>query len=224
VAEAEVEEIERSAASVEEAIEAALAELGISEQEAHIEIVQEPRGGFLGLNPKGAVVRVRPAPAAPSGEEREEQAGAAAGFLRGLLEAMELDAEVEFQTAGDLTYVDVWGADDDEDMGLLIGKGGHTLDALQELVRGTVLRVTGGRCLVQVDVEDYRKRQRSRIVGKAREVARRVRKTGRQEAMDPMSAFERKIVHDAVAEVGGLETASEGEEPNRRVVIRRAGR
>ena len=59
---------------------------------------------------------------------------------------------------------------------------------------------------------------------KAREAATRVRKTGRQEALDPMSAFERKIVHDAVAEVGGLETASEGEEPNRRVVIRRAAR
>ena len=72
-------------------------------------------------------------------------------------------------------------------------------------------------------MEDYRKRQRSRIVGKAREVARRVRKTGRQEALDPMSAFERKIVHDAVAEVGGLETASQGEEPNRRVIIRPAG-
>jgi spoIIIJ-associated protein len=223
VAEAEVEEIERSAASVEEAIEAALAELGISEQEAHIEIVQEPRGGFLGLNPQAAVVRVRPAPAVPSEAERDDQAEAAATFLRGLVEAMELDAEVESQITGDITYVDVWGVDGDEDMGLLIGKGGHTLDALQELVRGTVLRVMGGRCLVQVDVEDYRKRQRSRIVGRAREVARRVRKTGRQEALDPMSAFERKIVHDAVAEVGGLETASEGEEPNRRVVIRRAG-
>lgn len=219
-----MEEVERSAASVEEAIEAALAELGISEQEARIEIVQEPRGGFLGLNPQPAVVRVRAAAAAPSEDERNEQAEAAAAFLRGLLEAMELDADVDVQTAGDVTYVEVWGADADEDMGLLIGKGGHTLDALQELVRGSVLRVFGGRCLVQVDVEDYRKRQRSRIAGRAREVARRVRKTGRPEALDPMPAFERKIVHDTAAEVGGLETASEGEEPNRRVVIRRAGR
>jgi spoIIIJ-associated protein len=219
-----VEEVERSAGSVEEAIDAALAELGISEQEARIQIVQEPRGGFLGLNPQPAVVRVRAAAAAPSEDEREEQAEAAASFLRGLLEAMDLDADVDVQIAGDLTYVEVWGANEDEDMGLLIGKGGHTLDALQELVRGSVLRVFGGRCLVQVDVEDYRKRQRSRIVGRAKDAARRVQKTGRQEILDPMPAFERKIVHDTVAEVGGLETASEGEEPNRRVVIRRTSR
>lgn len=219
-----MEEVERSAESVEEAIEAALAELGISEQEARIEIVQEPRQGFLGLNAQPAVVRVRAAPSPPTGEDRDEQAEAAATFLRGLLQAMDLDAEVEIQSSGDITYVDIWGTDTDEDMGLLIGKGGHTLNALQELVRGSVQRLVEGRCLVQVDVEDYRKRQRSRIAGKAREVARRVRKTGRPEALEPMPAFERKVVHDTVSELGGLETASEGEEPNRRVVIRRPSR
>ena len=222
--EAEVEEIERSAASVEEAVEAALTELGISEQEARIEILQEPRQGFLGLKPQPAVVRVRQASPAPSEEDREDQAEAAMTFVRGLLEAMELVADIEIQSAGQITYVDIMGADSDEDMGLLIGKGGHTLDALQELVRGSVQRVVEGRCLVQVDVEDYRKRQRARIAGRAREVARRVRKTGRPETLDPMPAFERKIVHDTVGEVGGLETASEGEEPNRRVVIRRSAR
>ena len=74
---------------------------------------------------------------------------------------------------------------------------------------------------VVVDVEDYRKRRRSQIIRRARDVARRVLKTGRPEALEPMTAFERKIVHDAVAEVGGLETASDGEEPNRRVVVKR---
>ncbi len=222
-AEDAVEEIERSAASVEEAIEAALADLGISEQEARIQILQEPRQGS-GLNAQAAVVRVRPAPSAPSEEERGEQAEAAAAFLRGLLQAMELDADVEIQSPSEITYVDIWSTDADEDMGLLIGKGGHTLDALQELVRGSVQRLVEGRCLVQVDVEDYRKRQRSRIAGRAGEVARRVKKTGRPESLDPMPAFERKVVHDTVSDIGGLETASEGEEPNRRVVIRRASR
>jgi len=223
-AEVAVEAIERSAASVEEAIEAALSELGISEQEARIEIIQEPRQGFLGLNTQPAVVRVRAVPAAPSAEEREEQAEAAATFLQGLLQAMELEADVDIQTPGDITYVDVWATDSDEDMGLLIGKGGHTLDALQELVRNSVQRQVEGRCLVQVDVEDYRKRQRARIAGRAREVGRRVKKTGRPEALEPMPAFERKVVHDTVADMGGLETGSEGEEPDRRVVIRRSSR
>ena len=216
-------EVEREALQGEDDFAGAALSMGISEQEARIQILQEPRQGS-GLSAQAAVVRVRPAPSAPSEEVREEQAEAAATFLRGLLQAMELDADVEIQTPSEITYVDIWSTDSDEDMGLLIGKGGHTLDALQELVRGSVQRLVEGRCLVQVDVEDYRKRQRSRIAGRAREVARRVKKSGRPESLDPMPAFERKVVHDTVSEIGGLETASEGEEPNRRVVIRRAAR
>jgi len=86
-----------------------------------------------------------------------------------------------------------------------------------------VHRVTGERCSVLVDVEDYRKRRRAQVLHRARDTALRVKKSGRQEALEPMSAYERKLVHDAVAEMGGLETASEGEEPERRVVIRRNG-
>jgi spoIIIJ-associated protein len=118
----------------------------------------------------------------------------------------------------------VWAGASGEDVGLLIGKRGHTLDALQELVRSHVQGRVGGRCLVLVDVEDYRKRRRSRVLSRTREAARRVKRSGRPEALEPMNAFERKVVHDAVAEMGGLETASEGEEPNRHVVIRRASR
>jgi len=228
-----MQEIERSAGSVEEAVEAALAELGLSEQEAEIEIVQEPRAGFLGLNSSPAVVRVRASVSAqrsssetaegegPADEVVEEQAEAAAEFLEGLLDAMGLDADVEPVTMDGTTYVDLWSAEGSEGMGLLIGRHGHTLDALQDLVRTVVQRQTELRCQVMVDVEDYRKRRRSHIVRRATEAARRVRKTGRPEALDPMTAFERKIVHDSVADLGGLETASEGEDPNRRVVIRR---
>jgi spoIIIJ-associated protein len=247
-----VEEIERSAASVEEAIEAALQELGISEQEASIQILQEPRSGILGIKSQPAVVRVRatrpvPKPVGPADDElhdegdegsdpredgedlpdqedREDQADAAADFVQGLMDAMGLEADVEIQTVDRITYVDVWAATEGDDMGLLIGKHGHTLDALQELVRSHVQRRVGGRCLVQIDVEDYRKRRRSRVASRAREVANRVKRSGRAEALEPMGAFERKIVHDTVAGVGGLETASEGEEPSRRVVVRKASR
>ena len=74
-----------------------------------------------------------------------------------------------------------------------------------------------------VDVEDYRKRRRSQLAAKAREIAKRVKRTGRQERLEPMNAYERKVVHDAAGEVGGVETSSEGEDPERRVVIRKKG-
>ncbi len=221
-----MQEVEKSAASVEEAIEAALADLGLSEQEAEIEIIQEPRTGFLGINASPAVVRVRVVAVRQDDDEDgepdlDEQADLAADFLEGLLEAMGLDADVDPALVDGTMYVDVWGAEASEGMGILIGRHGHTLDALQELVRSVVQRQVEERCRVVVDVEDYRKRRRSLIIRRARDVARRVLKSGRPEALEPMTAFERKIVHDAVAEVGGLETASDGEEPNRRVVVKR---
>jgi spoIIIJ-associated protein len=118
-------------------------------------------------------------------------------------------------------YVDILGdGPDDEDMGLLIGRHGQTLDALQELTRIVVAHRTGERCRVIVDVEDYRKRRRSRLVSRTREIAARVARTGREEELEPMTAYERKIVHDAVAEVAGAESSSTGEDPERRVVIR----
>jgi spoIIIJ-associated protein len=244
VAEAAMEEIERSAASVEEAIEAALSELGISEQEAQVEIVQEPRSGFLGIASQPAVVRVRysGAPPAPSpsdeadeadgaegaegsdveGSDAEDQADLAAGFLDGLLDAMGLDAQVDIEVQNGVTYVEVWTDAPGEDMGLLIGKKGHTLDALQELVRGYIARQGVGRCEVLVDVEDYRKRRRAQVMSRVRDAGRRVKRSGRPEALEPMNSYERKLVHDAVGTMEGLESASEGEEPNRRVVIRPA--
>ena len=217
-------EIEKSAASVEEAVEAALEELEASEQEVDVEIVQEPRGGILGrLGSHGATVRVklrRGAVAEDGAEDLEEQAEVAAEFLEGLLDLLGLPADAEPNLVEGTMYVDVWGAGG-EGMGLLIGRHGQTLDALQELVRGSVQRQTEARCRVIVDVEDYRKRRRSQLATRARNIARRVKKTGRPESLDPMNPYERKIVHDAVGEVGGVESVSEGQEPARRVVIRR---
>jgi spoIIIJ-associated protein len=218
-----MEEVERSAASVEEAVEAALDELGISEQEADIEIVQEPRGGFLGRGTP-AIVRVRKAAdRGASAADIEEQSEMARELLVGLLERMGLDAEVEVNEAEGATYVEIWGVDSDEDMGLLIGRHGRGLESLQEIVRAHIQRQTLSRCFVHVDVEDYRKRRADMVSQRARQAARKVMKTGRPEALEPMTPYERKIVHDAVAELGGLETQSEGEDPRRRVVIRRAG-
>jgi spoIIIJ-associated protein len=215
-------EVERSAPSVEEAIEAALEELGVSEQEARVQIVQEPRQGLLGIGSHEAVVRVSVREDAEAdGPLLEEQADVAADFLEGLLDRMGISAEVDHQVVDGVMYVDILAGQDDQGMGLLIGRHGQTLDALQDIVRSAVQRRTEERCRVIVDVEDYRKRRRSQLAGKARDAARRVKRTGKQERLEPMSPYERKIIHDAAGEVGGVETSSEGEEPERRVVIRK---
>jgi spoIIIJ-associated protein len=221
-----VEEIQTTGPSVEEAVDLALKRLGASEQEVAVEVIQEPRSSFLGMGGQEAVVVVRRKRRANelSEEEIDEQADIAADFLESLLAKMDLEATVELNLEDGTMYVDILGAGpDDDDMALLIGRHGQTLEALQELTRRVVVRRTDMRCRVTVDVEDYKKRQRDRLVSKAKDIARRVVKTGREEELDPMNPYERKIVHDAVAEVGGAESSSRGEEPERRVVIRPKG-
>jgi spoIIIJ-associated protein len=220
-----VEEIERSAPSVEEALEAALDELGATEQQVVVQIVQEPRGGFLGVGSQDAVVRVRlkNRPGDLTEDDLEEQGEIAADFLEGLLTRMGLTAGVELNFEDGTMYVDILGTDpDDEDMGLLIGRHGQTLEALQELTRMAVIHRTGLRSRVVVDVGDYKKRQRDRLEARAREIAKRVARSGQEEALEPMNPYERKLVHDVVAAVEGATSSSRGEEPERFVVIQRS--
>ena len=219
-----MEEVERSAPSVEEAVEAGLAELGATEQEVTVQIVQEPRAGLGGVGSQEAVVRVRLRARREEAteEDLEEQAEIAAEFVEGLLARIGLAAEVEPGVDDGTMYLNVVAGeseDDEEDMGLLIGRHGQTLEAIQELTRVVVGHKTGLRCRLIVDVEDYKKRQRDRLASKAVEIARRVARTGREESLDPMNAYERKVVHDSVAGVSGVESSSRGEDPDRRVVI-----
>jgi len=214
-------ETEKRAASVEEAVEAALLELGVTEQEARIDVIQEPRSGVLGIGSHEAVVRARVITPEVDPEELEEQADAVADFIEELMGYMGVDAVAEPVSHGDHMYVDIVGEDDD-DMALLIGRHGQTLDSIQELTRMVVSRRLDERIRVIVDVEDYRKRREERLEDMARELATRVVKTGNEEVLEPMNPFERKIVHDAVAEIDGVASSSRGEEPNRSVVIRRS--
>jgi spoIIIJ-associated protein len=217
-----VEQIQATGPTVESAVEVALARLGVSEQEAEVEVVQEPRSGFFGMGGQEAIVlvRLRRHGDELSEDDLDDQADVAADFLEEILARVGIEASVEPNLEDGTMYVDVLGAgEDDDDMALLIGRHGQTLEALQELTRHVVMRRTGIRCRVVVDVEDYRKRQRDRLVARARDVAKRVARTGREEELDPMTPFDRKIVHDAVARVEGVESFSRGEDPDRRVVI-----
>jgi spoIIIJ-associated protein len=149
----------------------------------------------------------------------EEQADAMADFVEELLERMGIDAIAEPTTHRGHVYVDIVDGPED-DMALLIGRHGQTLDAIQELARTAVGRRLDDRIRVLVDVGDYRKRAEERLVERAREIAERVQRTGEEEQLDPMNAYERKLVHDVIAEFESLESISEGVDPDRFVVIR----
>lgn len=158
---------------------------------------------------------------APSLDELEEQADAAADFIEEMLAKMDIDAIAEPNPHHGHMYVDILdGAE--EDMSLLIGRHGQTLDAIQELTRLAVGRRLDERIRVIVDVEDYRKRREARLAERARELAERVRDEGGEEELEPMNSYERKLVHDAVADIEGVETESRGVDPERYVVIRPA--
>jgi len=216
--------IERSAATVEAAVEAALAELGLTDQEARIDIIQEPKAGFLGVGGQEAVVRVSATTTAATSDveldDLEEQADAVADFLDQLLAKMDIDAIAEPNPEGGQMYVDIVDGPED-DMALLIGRHGQTLEAIQELTRMIVGSRLDERIRVIVDIGDYRKRRIARIQDHARELAEKVARTGQEAELEPMNPFERKLVHDAAAEIPGVDTASRGEEPGRYVVIRK---
>lgn len=151
------------------------------------------------------------------GSATPEEAGVTAKeFLDGLLKTMGLEADVEVAHEPDRAVIDVTGAN----LGLLIGRRGQTLDALQELVRAAVQRRLRARARLLVDVEGYRARRRASLADYARAMAARAKERGTEIELEPMNSYERKIVHDAVAEIDGATSFSEGEDPDRKVIVR----
>jgi spoIIIJ-associated protein len=134
---------------------------------------------------------------------------------------MQIDAVAAPSLVGGRMYVDIVDGDE-ADMGVLIGRHGQTLDAIQELARQAIGPRLDERIRVLVDVEDYRKRRAAELVRTAQDAADRALETGQEQALDPMDALERKIVHDAIAEIDGVESGSRGEDPDRYVVVRPA--
>ena len=154
-----------------------------------------------------------------SPEERlnqlDEEADLAADFVEGLLDRLDLPGDIEIEITEEQALLNL----DDVGSGLLIGRRGATLDALQELVRCAVQRQTERRSRVRVDVEGYRARHVEKLRDRCREAIAQVRETGESVRLDPMDAYERKLMHDLVAKTGGVTSSSEGAEPKRRVVI-----
>lgn len=282
-----MEWVETTGKTVEEAKERALDRLGVAEDEAEFEILEEPRPGFLGMRRGEARVRarVRPsqprpkvdrrergrrdrkkrngersgqevamtssgseqarqgteetagrpaggesrpsAPSAPAGREpreeaevlsHEEHAAIVRKFVEGLVAAFGMEAEVATSTTDEETIVEVRG----RNIGLLIGPEGRTAEAIGDLSRSVVLRQADGletEGRVVVDVGGLRERRRAALERFAREMAEAVQRDGRARVLEPMNSADRKIVHDALVDVDGVQTLSEGSDPERRVVI-----
>jgi spoIIIJ-associated protein len=148
----------------------------------------------------------------------EEEGEIAADYIEGLLDIADLDGDIDMDVEGDRAVVSVVGATLDE----LVGDDGEVLEALQELTRLAVHRRTGTRARLMLDVGGFRAQRRTELAELGRSVAAEVSQTGEPKKLRAMSPFERKIIHDAVA-LAGLRSESEGEEPNRRVVVFPAG-
>ncbi len=148
----------------------------------------------------------------------EQEGDIAADYIEGLLDVADLDGDIDMDVEGDRAVVSVVGATLDE----LVGSRGEVLEALQELTRLAVHRQTGYRTRIMLDIGGYRQRRRAELAQAGREAADEVRQTGVPKKLWAMNPFERKVVHDAVA-AAGLRSKSEGEEPDRRVVVLPAG-
>ncbi|WP_119731502.1 Jag family protein [Thermomonospora amylolytica] len=144
----------------------------------------------------------------------EQEGEIAADYIEGLLDIGDFDGDIDMDVEGERALVAVVGASLDE----LVGKRGEVLEALQELTRLAVHRKTGNRSRLMLDIGGYRERRRAELTKIGEDVAAEVSRTGEPKPLAPMTPFERKIVHDAVA-AAGLRSESEGEEPERYVVV-----
>ena len=154
------------------------------------------------------------APGLTDSADLELEGEIAADYIEGLLDVADLDGDIDMDVEGDRAVVSVVGATLDE----LVGSRGEVLEALQELTRLAVHRQTGDRTRIMIDVGGYRSRRRTELSETGRDAADEVKRTGVPKKLWAMNPFERKIVHDAVA-AAGLRSESEGEEPDRRVVV-----
>ena len=154
------------------------------------------------------------APAEVDPADLEQESEIAADYVEGLLDVADLDGDIDMDVEGDRALVSVVGSTLQE----LIGPRGEVLEALQELTRLAVHRQTGARTRIMLDVGGYRARRRVELTELGRDAADEVKTSGVPQRLDAMTPFERKVVHDAVA-AAGLRSESEGEEPNRRVVV-----
>lgn len=202
-----MEEIRKSAKTVDDAIAAALAELGAAREEVDITVIDEGSKGFLGMfGSKDAVVLVKK----NFNPEKEAET-----FLKEVFLSMGLIVKIKTEQKDKHLYIDLTG----DDMGILIGKRGQTLDALQYLVNLVVNKKSPYYISVMLDTENYRQRRKETLESLAFNLAKKVKHTKRNVVLEPMNPYERRIIHSALQNDRFVTTYSEGEEPYKNVVI-----
>ena len=199
--------ITQSAKTKDEAIALALTQLGLSEDEVEIEVVEEATRGFLGLGSTDAVVKVT---------EKISIEKKAVKFLDSMVSKIVSDVHYETELTESKALKIVMSGDD---MGILIGRRGETLDSLQYLTSLAVNKVSGEFIKVQLDTENYRERRHETLVRLARRLASQVARSRKSVTLEPMSPNERRIIHSTLQNNHIVKTESIGEEPNRKVVI-----
>ena len=198
--------IEKTGKNISEAIEEALAELQATEADVEIEILEEAHKGFLNLGSKLAKVRVT---------LKHDPVRIAKIFLKEMSEAMGIELKIETELKEKELNINLSG----ENMGVLIGKRGQTLDSLQYVVNLAVNKGEAPYLNVTIDTENYRKRRRETLEALARNLAKKVKTTKESVTLEPMSPNERRIIHSTLQNDRYVATHSEGEDPHRNVVI-----
>ena len=240
--------LEKSAKTEDEALAAALAELGLERDDVSVEIVERAKSGFLGIGASPAVIRVEyevpdepevkaapvtePAPAKPaepkeSTAEAKSAAPAEPKYTEGVKAAAESFLRGLLERMGvqaEITISDREGGGllvelSGPGMGAVIGRRGETLDAIQHLTNYAVNRGSEKRCHISVDAESYRAKREESLVRLAEKMAAKVVKYKRSMALEPMNSYERHVIHTALQNYEGVSTSSTGTEPNRRVVV-----
>ncbi|MGI9952445.1 RNA-binding cell elongation regulator Jag/EloR [Moorellaceae bacterium AZ2] len=202
-----MKEVEMTGRTVEEAVEAALKVLGVGREEVQVKVLEEGSKGFLGfLGSRQARVRV----ILPDNPEKLIKE-----FLDRVLKGMALQAGIEIRRRDEYFLVSFHG----RDLGVLIGRRGETLNALQYLTNLAVNRSLREKVKVVLDAEGYRKRREQALVRLARRLSERVKRTGNRVVLEPMTPQDRRVIHTALQNDSQVVTFSEGEEPNRKVVI-----
>lgn len=203
--------VEKTAKTVEEAIKLALDELKIPQENAKIEVLEQPAKGILGfIGTKLAKVRV---------EAVYDIKQTAHKFVRDVLNTMDIKAEIRVKMDGNNMHIDLTGPK----MGIIIGRRGQTLDSLQYLISLVVNKESDREEYIKVvlDTEDYRRKRQETLERLADRMASKVIKLGRRVELEPMNPYERRIIHSVLQDYPNITTYSEGEEPYRKVIISR---
>lgn len=200
--------IEVSAKTVDDAITEACQKFSVTSDKLEYEVVEEGSSGFLGIGAKNAVIRAK---------VKSSVKDIAKEFLDSVFEAMDLTVivNIKYDEIDNTMDIDLSG----DEMGVLIGKRGQTLDSLQYLTSLAVNKDVENYIRVKVDTENYRKRRKDTLENLAKNIAFKVKRTKRPVSLEPMNPYERRIIHSALQGDRYVTTHSEGDEPFRRVVV-----